>query len=459
MNIIHHSPVIQNLSFETPETQFDEIANVLSRAREAFKDWSSTSRMIRAKVLRNIANNIQIRRNDIAEIVRQETGKPIRIALGEVDATIEMAFLISSECYRESNFNLPSSNPNREIKIERVPFGVAALIVSFNTPFPNYAWKAFPALMAGNTVILKPSIYTCRSAKLFEEILHSSGVPVDAFNLIFGGKEVGSNLVNQKVDLISFTGSSTVGIEIQKHAGPKLIKTILELGGSNPILLTTNIDLNNAIPAIYESAFSNAGQRCAAGSRLIINHSMVETFKNSFVEFSERKTVGTDEGADVGTLVSADAKIEFENYLKKCRQSGAEIIRFGKILGDSNCVVLPALILGLDPNHELAKCEIFAPALRVFVYEYLEEAIELANGSDYALTAAVWDDDIENGMRIAKKIQSGLVNINGPTHGAEPTMPFGGNKMSGNGTREAGIQSVYEYSDTLVTSVFRKLEL
>jgi acyl-CoA reductase-like NAD-dependent aldehyde dehydrogenase len=457
MTIIHYSPINEGIFFETSETQMDEIASILNGSREAFRDWSSTSRIHRAKVLRSIANGIQARRSEIAEIVRQETGKPLRIALGEVDATIEMAFLISSECYRESNFSLPSAIPNREIKVERVPFGVAALIVSFNTPFPNYAWKAFPALMAGNTVILKPSIYTCRSAKLFEEILHSSGVPCDVFNLVFGGKEVGSNLVNQEVDLISFTGSSNVGIEIQKNASPRLIKTILELGGSNPILLTTNIDLNNAIPVIYESAFSNSGQRCAAGSRLIIHKSMVETFSHSFGEFAASKTVGTDQEADVGTLVSAEAKIAFENYLEKCRQSGAEINRFGKLLGDSNCVSLPAVIFELEPKHELAKCEIFAPALRVFVYEYIEEAIELANESDYALTAAVWDNDLENGMRIAKRIQSGVVNINGPTHGAEPSMPFGGKKMSGNGTREAGIQSVYEYSDTRVTSVFRKM--
>ena len=457
MTIIHYSPISEGMFFETSETQMDEIASILNGAREAFKDWSSTSRIYRAKVLRSIANSIEARRSEIAEIVRQETGKPLRIALGEVDATIEMAFLISSECYRESNFNLPSAIPNREIKVERVPFGVAALIVSFNTPFPNYAWKVFPALMAGNTVILKPSIYTCRSAKFFEEILHSSGVPKDVFNLVFGGKEIGSYLVNQEVDLISFTGSSKVGIEIQKYAAPRLIKTILELGGSNPILLTTNTDLNSAIPVIYESAFSNAGQRCAAGSRLIIHKSMVETFKNSFGAFAESKTVGTDQEADVGTLVSVDAKVAFENYLEKCRHSGAQINRFGKLLGDSNCVSLPAVILGLDSKHELSRCEIFAPALRFFVYENIEEAIELANESDYALTAAVWDDDLENGIRIAKMIQSGVVNINGPTHGAEPSMPFGGKKMSGNGTREAGIQSVYEYSDTRVTSVFRKM--
>ena len=457
MTIIHHSPISEGLFFETPETQIDEIAKVSQRARKALLDWSSTTRISRATVLRSIATNMQARRSEIAEIVRQETGKPLRIALGEVDATIEMAFLISSECYRESNFNLPSSNPAREIKIERVPFGVAALIVSFNTPFPNYAWKAFPALMAGNTVILKPSIYTCRSAKLFSDILHFSGVPYDAFNLIFGGKEVGINLIHQEVDLISFTGSSNVGIEIQKYAAPRLIKTILELGGSNPILLTSNVDLNNAIPVIYESAFSNVGQRCAAGSRLIIHKSKAEDFRHIFEKFANSKTVGTDEEADVGTLVSENAKIIFENYLEKCRQSGAEIIRLGKILGESSCVSLPAVIFELDPKHELAKCEIFAPALRVFVYEFIEEAIELANGSDYALTAAVWDDDVENGIRTARKIQSGVVNINGPTHGAEPTMPFGGKKMSGNGTREAGIQSVYEYSDTLVTSVFRKM--
>ncbi len=457
MNVIHRSPIDMRIIFETPETHIDEIVSILNQSREALKDWSLTSRVHRAKVLREIATTMQARKSEIAEVVRLETGKPIRIALGEVDAAIEMAFLISSESYRESNFNLPSSNPNREIKVERVPFGVAALIVSFNTPFPNYAWKAFPALMAGNTVILKPSLYTCESAKLFAEILHLSGVPDDVFRLVFGGAVVGKNLVNQDVDLISFTGSSTVGIEIQEYAAPRLIKTILELGGSNPIVLTANTNLNNAIPVIYESAFSNAGQRCAAGSRLIIHKSLVEAFRQSFTAFAEGKTIGTTENADVGTLVSIKAKVGFENYLEKCKQAGAAIIRFGKVIGDSDCTALPAMIYELDPTHELAKCEIFAPALRVFVYEFIEDAIKLANGADYALTAAIWDDDIESGIRTSKMIQSGVVNINGPTHGAEPSMPFGGMKMSGNGTREAGIQSVYEYSDTRVMTIFRNV--
>jgi len=455
VEIIHRSPIDEKIIFETPQSSFIQIDRTFDEATESFELWSSTSKIQRSSILRNVAESLKSNRVSIAELVRQETGKPLKLSLGEVDASIEMAFVISAECYRESNYLIPSAITGREILVERVPFGVAALIVSYNTPFPNFAWKVFPALMAGNSVILKPSVYNCESSQLFLDILLSSGLPKNVVNLVFGGAEVGNYLIKKDVDLISFTGSSKVGLEIQKNVAPRLIKSILELGGSNPIVITKNTDLDKAIPVIFESAFSNAGQRCAAGSRLIIHETLIEKFYADFGIYCQNKVVGSAVEADIGPLISLEAKENFELFLYNCEVSGARVSRYGKIDGDSANTTRPALIAGLDPNNELAHKEIFAPGLRVFAFRTIEEAINLANMSNYGLTAAVWSEDLEAAKRLAKKIKCGVVNINGPTHGAEPSMPFGGMKNSGNGTREAGIKSVEEYSDTVVTSIFR----
>jgi aldehyde dehydrogenase (NAD+) len=454
MKIEHLSPTDGSLVFEYLETEIESLPELVNISREAFNHWKGVSHYARAAYLRTVIKNLELRREEIAQIVRLETGKPIKVSLGEVNAAIEFGYLLSAHAMGVSSKIVSSSHSNRNIQIDQAPFGVAALIMSYNTPFPNYAWKAFPALLAGNTIILKPSTYTCKSAELFCEILIESGFPPGVVSIVYGGREVGAALLNQKIDLISFTGSTMVGKEINQNASGNLTKVVLELGGANPFILLEDCDLYDAIPHIFESAFSNAGQRCAAGSRLIIHESLVDEFMEKFKSYSNKKSIGLNENVDVGPIISINARNKFEDYLKECILEGAKVIRIGTIVQQSECTVQPALIRGLNPNSNLSLKEIFAPGIRVYVFDSESQAVELANTSNYGLTAAVWSRNLSTAKRVASQVVCGVVNINGPTHGAEPVMPFGGFKDSGNGTREAGIESLFEYSNIRVTSTF-----
>jgi len=435
----------------------EHIHSVVAVARQAFEGWRNTPIEQRGRIIRRASQDLEERADEVAALVREETGKPTLTSLGEVAAASEMGFLISSLGRHPYGTLVPSAVANRQIRVERIPLGVAALIVSYNTPLPNYAWKVFPALMAGNTAILKPSPHTPLSAQLFFEILHDAGIPRDVFHIVQGGAEVAQTLISAGVDLVSFTGSYGAGYEVAQSAAQTLTKTILELGGSNPMIVCADSDLDKAAAAALDSAFSNAGQRCASASRLLIEDSIYEEFRRALVHQANKLVWGTDDTVDVSTLIDTDSADAHRDFLRQCERSGALVTLVGAPdpSGESSAAsVQPALIEGLDPRSALATREIFAPATRLFRFSSAEEAIDIANSSEFGLTAAVWSSNIAMAERIVAKLQAGVVNINGPTHGAEINIPFGGLKNSGNGTRDAGVNAVDQYSEVHVVSTF-----
>jgi aldehyde dehydrogenase (NAD+) len=340
--------------------------------------------------------------------------------------------------------------------VRRIPFGVAALLVSYNTPLPNYAWKTFPALLAGNTVILKPSEFTISSALVFGELFKTAEFPAGVFNLLVGGKEVGQELVASDVDLVSFTGSYSGGIEIESASAGKLRRIILELGGNNPIIVFPDSDFETLMSHAVNSAFSNSGQRCAAGSRIIIHSTLREKFVSKFISDSSKLIVGASNESAIGPLISVKAADAFEEFLSLCESQGARVDRIGEKSSQwSACSVIPAVIQGLDPESELSKKEIFGPAVRIYSFDTEIEAVQLANGTPYGLTAAIWTRNSELSARVSNALVCGLININGPTYGAEFNFPFGGRKHSGNGTQDAGLESIQQYSTLKVISTYR----
>lgn len=448
------------LNDEQFSVEFDSsmlhVEKMVQSARNAFQAWDRMGFAARGALIREVCKRLEEQRSVLAQIVHMETGKPIGLALGEIDAAIEFGYLISAAGRYPIGNLLPATAPTREVLVRRIPLGVAALLVSYNTPLPNYAWKTFPALLAGNTVILKPSEFTTQSALAFSELFDKAGFPEGVFNLLIGGKSAGKKLVLDDVDLVSFTGSHSAGIEVERASAGKLRKLILELGGNNPLIVFSDANYIDLMDHAVNSAFSNAGQRCAAGSRILIQESLKDEFLKAFRTRSARLQIGTSSESDVGPLISANAAIAFEEYLAECERSGAQVERVGNKSSQwSSCSVLPALIYNLKPEMELSQREIFGPAVRVYSFQDEVEAVNLANGTPYGLTAAVWTRDGDLASRVSRELFCGLVNVNGPTYGSEFNFPFGGQKGSGNGTQDAGLESIQQYSTLKVTTVFR----
>lgn len=433
------------------------VAGVLATARAAFTSWSQTTIESRGRVIRQAALAIESDREFLAQLVRRETGKPLQVALAEIGGAVEMGFLVASHGRHPSGYVLPSAVPGKHVRVERVPFGVALLIVTYNAPVPNYAWKIFPSLMAGNTVVLKPSPATALSANRFAKIMWAAGVPEDALQVVHGEGDVAGALLEAGPELVSFTGSYNTGQQVAEAAARVLAKTVVELGGSNPLIVCADANLDKAATTAIDSAFSNAGQRCASASRVIIEAGVYEEFRQIFLDKASKLSFGNADDVDVSTLVNAESVRNFEDYLARASEADGVITRLGTFAGNSatgHCVAQPAVIEGLDASQAIAAEEFFGPATRFFPFGSENEALDIANSSPYALTAAVWTEDVSRAERMVRTLNAGVVSINGPTHGAEINMPFGGAKNSGNGTRDAGVFSVDEYSDTRVVSTF-----
>src|SRR3954468_12181680 len=265
-----------------------DVEAAVAAARAAQPAWAAETAVERGRLVRELALALQDAREGAAELVVDETGKPRELALGEADAAIEMGFFVAGEGRRLYGRTTTSSMPNRTVMATRRPVGVAALIVSFNTPLPNYAWKAFPAILCGNTAILKPSEHTPASAAFFARVANEI-LPPGVLNVLHGlGGEVGPPLVeHEDVDLVSFTGSASTGRWIQEHAGRRLAKVCLELGGKNALVVCDDAELDRAVEWSLASAFSNAGQRCASASRLVVFDAVYEKFREQFVAAAE----------------------------------------------------------------------------------------------------------------------------------------------------------------------------
>lgn len=451
------SPLDGSLVAAVTITPASKIPEVVARSRQAFTGWSQTTIEFRGRILRKAAQLIEARSDELAEVVRRETGKPLSASLGEIGGAVEMGYLVASHGRHEIGTLLPSAVAGKHVRVQRIPRGVAALIVTYNAPFPNYAWKCFPALMAGNVAILKPSLATPHSAELFVSILHEAGVPQDALQLVHGDGETGGALIDAGVELVSFTGSYPTGQKVVAASALTLAKTVIELGGSNPLIVCADADLSKAADAALDSAFSNAGQRCSSASRIVIEHSVYQEFVTILKKKAAEVSFGVEPDADVSTLIDELSAQSFENFLDQVKAHGGSVERVGKPSGSvkgTAALVQPAIIEGLDAGTLLASSEIFGPATRLFSFTSDEQAIEIANSSEYGLTAAVWSSDIARAERIVSAIRAGVININGPTHGAEVNMPFGGLKNSGNGSRDAGIHAIDQYADVQVVSTF-----
>lgn len=445
----HYSPIDGNLLYELPISGENEVDFAMNNAKNALLKWRSIDMIQKSEILYRVADLLFERINELSELVRLETGKSESDAKSELEAAINFCRMIASYGRRAVGEILPSAISNRLVLNRRVEFGIAGLIVSYNTPLPNYAWKVFPALMGGNVVILKPSEYTSLSANLFSNILMEAGLPKDVLQVIIGDKSTAEIIAKAEIDLLSFTGSLEAGNNLSQINRRFFRKEIFELGGSNPIIVHRDANIGEAAFATINSAFSNSGQRCAAGSIVYVHKDISDSFK----EILKKSALAYLDNHDIGCLITEKSVAKYHKYLEDCRSNDANVIEF-KNPKQYYLAVNPSIVFELNSHSDLSSIELFAPCIRYFEFEDIDSCLYEVNRNTYALTAAIWSNDISLCHKLANSLHIGLVNINGPTFGSEPQFPFGGFRFSGNGMKDAGDSAILEYTSTKIVSTF-----
>ena len=446
-------PATGRVICEVARSNAADVRQAVQAALAAQPAWAANTVVKRGDILRQLALLMRQHKTAIAELVARETGKSRKDALGETDAAIEMGFFVAGEGRRFYGQTTTSAVPNKAAMVVRQPLGVAGLIIAANTPIANVAWKAFPALLCGNAAILKAAEDTPLSAWAFGVLAREAGVPEGVYSTLHGfGEEAGAPLVEHPdVAVVSFTGSCEVGRWIAETAGRRLAKTCLELGGKNPLIVCDDADLQNAVTWTLGSAFSNAGQRCAAGSRIIVFDAVYETFRQMLVDATKKLKVGTGDADDFGPVINESQMQGMLSSVERAKAAGAVVLTGGYRLTDDRYrggfFVAPTLIEHVGPNDEISRTELFGPITCLYRVRNFEEAVALANDSTFGLTASIHTQNLNRAMAFINRIQSGVAVVNGGTYGSEPHMPFGGLRQSGNGWREAGTQALDVYSD------------
>jgi aldehyde dehydrogenase (NAD+) len=430
-----------------------DVEAAVSAARAAQPAWAERTPVERGDLLRDLALLLRERREEASAAVVEETGKPLELAHAETDAAVEMGLFVAGEGRRSYGRTTTASMPHRTVLTLRQPLGVAGLIMSFNTPLPNVAWKAFPALLCGNAAVVKPSEHTPASAWLFGELAREAGIPPGVLGVVQGlGAEAGAALVEHPdVDLVSFTGSAATGRSVNEVAGRRLAKVCLELGGKNALVVCDDADLDGAVRWTLASAFSNAGQRCAAASRIVV-------FDGVYDAFRERLLAGA-ETLRPEPVISEESLSRILDAVCRAADGGARVLCGGERADRPGWYLEPTVLEGAAPDAEISRTELFGPVIVLYRAHGLEDAIELVNDSPYGLTAAIHTASVHRAMRFAEKAQAGVVVVNGGTHGSEPHMGFGGVKSSGTGWREAGVEALDVYSDWKVVNLIADPDL
>lgn len=438
---------------QVADSSVADVHSAISAASDAFSAWSELTPVKRGQILADIVAAMKRHADELADCIALETGKPPQDAKGETGGAILQGEYFAGEGMRLYGRSLTSGMPGKYTHSVRQARGVAGLIVPANTPIANIAWKVFPALICGNTVVLKAAEDAPRIALLFAQITKEAGLPDGVLNVIQGrGQTSGAALVmDERITVISFTGSTGVGRWIAEVGGKRLARVSLELGGKNPFVVCDDADLEQAVHWASLSAFSNAGQRCAAGSRIIIFRRVYEEFRDKLIAKAQNLKLGVSAGCDLGPVISRRQQQTILAAINQAKTEGGRVLCGGAAPTDpalaNGYYIQPTLIEGLDTRAELSCKEVFGPVATLHVVDGMDEALKVANATEYGLTAAIHTCSVDRAMWFAQRVRAGLANVNLGTYGSEPHMPFGGFGASGNGTREPGVEALDVYSE------------
>ena len=443
-----------------PRSGLDDVERAVAAAREGFEVWRRTPPPERGNVLKLVGDLLEKRKEEISRAATREMGKVLLETRGDVQEGIDTAYYAASEGRRLFGHTVPSELRNKWAMSYRRPIGPAGLVTPFNFPLAIPTWKMFPALICGNSVILKPAEDVPHTSTLLVEVLEEAGIPAGVVNLVHGlGEEAGAALVTHPdVPVVSFTGSTTTGRAIGKTCGEMHKRLSLEMGGKNAQIVMPDADLELAIDGVLWGAFGTTGQRCTATSRLLLHDAIHDEFLSRLLSRTRSLKLGygLDDGVEVGPLINEPALKKVESYVEIGRQE-AELLTGGqRATGeglDDGYFFEPTIFTGVRPGSRLALEEIFGPVLSVIRFGDYEEAFRINNEVQYGLSSSVYTRDTNIAFRAMTELDNGITYINAPTIGAEAHLPFGGVKQTGNGHREGGWE-VYEfYSETKVCYV------
>jgi alpha-ketoglutaric semialdehyde dehydrogenase len=438
------NPATEELLAEITQAENADVDAAVNAATGAFQSWRLTPAPLRGELLFKIGDILKQKKEELARLLTQDMGKVISEARGDVQEAIDMAYFMGGEGRRLLGYTAPVEMPNKFGMAVRDPAGVVGLITPWNFPIAVPSWKIFPALVAGNTVIWKPSPETPAISAAFVKVFEEAGLPAGVFNLLLApGAEVAKALVSHPgVRVLSFTGSTTTGRAIAESAARLNKKLSLEMGGKNAIIVLEDANVELVTDATLWAAFGTSGQRCTAASRLIVQKGIASNVKESLTERTKKLRLGDglDPQVDVGPVINKSALERIHNYVQIGQKEGARALT-GAAVADVNgkgFFYSPTLFDRVQPGSTLEAEEIFGPVLSIIEVDSLEEAIEVNNHSQYGLSTSIFTQDVNRAFTAMRDIFSGLVYINHGTTGAEIQFPFGGVRGTGNGHREAG---------------------
>jgi acyl-CoA reductase-like NAD-dependent aldehyde dehydrogenase len=443
--------------YKVPIANKDILHETIVKAKKGFEVWSNLSSIERGKILFNFIEIIKSNKVTLIKIIKNETGKSNIDALVEFNAAINQGEFFASEGYRLNGETLNSSLSNKTTYTIKAPHGIVGLIISANTPIANIAWKIFPALITGNAVILKSSEDAPYLAYLIGQLSKQAGLPPGVINIVHGDNTTGELITtNMDIKFISFTGSTDVGKKILKNCVKNLTRVSLELGGNNSLYVSENADIQNAIEWVMKSSFSNAGQRCAGLTRLILNNKIYNIFIEKFISSAKKIKLGITDDSFYGPLISEKQLNKIIDQVNILKAHGYKLYLGGKKSMKKNLksgYYFEPTILEYCSGSKIFDEEIFGPVVTIFKVNNITEALTIANKTKYGLTSSIHSDSINEAMFFIKNIRTGVVNVNIGTHGSEPHYPFGGFGNSGNGSREPGKNAVDLYTELKVISI------
>jgi aldehyde dehydrogenase (NAD+) len=442
-----------------PRSGAEDVDRAAAAAKRAFYGWSHTPAPDRGNILKRVGDLLTERKDEIARAATREMGKTVQETRGDVQEGIDTAYYAAVEGRRLFGHTVPSELSSKWAMTYRRPIGVCGLITPFNFPLAIPTWKMFPALLCGNTVVIKPGEDVPHTVALLVEIMEEAGIPKGVVNLVHGTGETGAAIVaHPDISVISFTGSTETGKIIGRMCGESHKRLSLEMGGKNAQIVMGDGDLDLALEGVLWGAFGTTGQRCTATSRLLLHDSIHDQFIERLIERAKalRLGDGLKDKTEVGPLISEAARDKVERYVEIGKSEARLVLGGGRPSGkglDDGWFFEPTIFVDVKPGSRLATEEIFGPVLSVIRFSDMDEAFRINNEVKYGLSSSIYTRDINVSFRALQDLDNGITYVNAPTIGAEAHLPFGGVKQTGNGHREGGWE-VYEfYSETKVCYV------
>lgn len=427
-----------------------QMSQAVAAARAALARWQDTTTQMRSDFLQRVAAQMFAEKDELGRLVSREAGKTIAEGQGEVLRAAQIFQFFAGECVRYGGENLPSVRPGIDVQISRHPVGVVSLITPWNFPIAIPAWKIAPALAFGNTVVLKPSEYTPGVAHALFKIFENQGLPPGVANLVNGkGADAAQSLLSG-VDAVSFTGSVQTGRSVAQAAVNAMSRVQLEMGGKNPLVVLDDADLDVAVECALNGAFFSAGQRCTASSRLIVTEKIHDRFVEALAARMRQMKVGNslDKQTQIGPVISQPQLDKILRYIQIGRDEGAELVEGGSVAECSTpgYFIRPTLFTRTRNDMRINQEEIFGPVASVVRVSDYDEALAVANDTQYGLSAGICTTSLRHANHFRLNVRSGLAMVNLPTAGLDYHVPFGGTKASSYGPREQGRYAVEFYT-------------